>query len=216
MMKRFWTTLLSGLVFLLPLLVVGFLLVKFFELMKWFTAPLNIFTSPDTLAGVMVANVMAILLLFVVIFLIGCLARSFMGRKMEKSMDTFLSRFVPGYNIVRGLSAQINDDEEKLPVVLVRQDDGASIGFEIERNKNGWVSVFLPGSPQAHSGSVILMSADRVVTLELPYAKAVYMFQQMGKGSTAYLPDVNAEIELDKLVQGHRMQPANPSDTVKK
>lgn len=195
-------------------MVVGFLLIKFFDLMKWFTQPLNIFVPANSVEGAIIANLVAIFLLLAVVFLIGCLANSFMGRKMEKSMDTFLSRFVPGYNIVRGLTAQINDDGEKLPVVLVRQDDGASIGFEIERSENGWVSVFLPGSPQAHSGSVILMSADRVVTLELPYAKALYMFQQMGKGSTAYLPDVNEEIKLDALIQGHRMQAPEPSDEV--
>lgn len=215
-MKRFWITLLSGLVFLLPLMLVGFLLLKVFNLMKWLTEPLDIYVPTDTVAGLIVANVMAILLLLLVLFLIGRLAHSFMGRKVENSIDTFLSRFIPGYNIIRGLTAQLNDDEETLPVVLVRQDDGASIGFEIERNANGWVSVFLPGAPQAHSGSVIFMSADRVITLKLSYAKAIYMFQQVGKGSTAYLPDVTGEIEWDGLVQGHRMQPPQSTGKMEK
>ena len=59
------------------------------------------------------------------------------------------------------------------------------------------------------------MSADRVVMLKISYAKAIYMFQQMGKGSTAYLPDVNAEIDLDALVQGHRMQRPQPTNEMK-
>jgi uncharacterized membrane protein len=131
------------------------------------------------------------------------LAHSIGGRKIDQPMESFLARIIPGYALVYGLSAQINGDTEKLPVVLVRQDDGASIGFEMERNPNGWVSVFLPGSPQPRSGSVMLINADRVITLDMSYPKAIYMFQQMGKGSTACLPDVNEEIERDGLVQGH-------------
>lgn len=202
-MKKFLITMLSGLISLLPLILIGYLLIHFFGFIKQLAKPLEHFFPADSVAGIIIANLLALVLLLLLIFVIGCLARSFGGRKIDKPMESFLARIIPGYTFVRGLSAQLNGDQEKIPVVLVRQDDGASIGFEMERNPNGWVSVFLPGSPQPWSGSVMVINADRVITLDMSYPKAIYMFQQMGKGSTAYLPDVNEEIKRDGLIQGH-------------
>ena len=202
-MKKILITLLSGLVSLLPLIVVVFLLSKAFVCMKWLSQPLEALLPEDTLPAHIAANLAALVLLLLLLLVIGWLTRHLGGSKIDKPIETFLARIIPGYTFVRGLSAQVDGDEDEVPVVLVRQDDGASIGFEMERNENGWVGVFLPGSPQPWSGSVMVINADRVLPLNMTYAKALYMFQQMGKGSTAYLPDVNEEIKRDGLVQGH-------------
>ena len=214
-MKKFLVTMLSGLISLLPLILIGYLLIHFFGFIRYLANPMEHFFPADTIAGIIIANLLALLLLLLLIFVIGCLARSFGGRKIDKPLESFLARIIPGYTLVSGLSAQLNEEDDKVPVVLVRQDDGASIGFEMERNENGWVSVFLPGSPQPWSGSVMVINADRVITLDMSYPKAIYMFQQMGKGSTAYLPDVNEEITRDGLVQGHPVKDP-PCSTVKK
>lgn len=207
-MNRFLITMLGGLIALVPLILIGYLLIHFFGFIKWLSQPLIRVVPVDSVGGLMAANLVALFLLLLLVFLVGRLSRSMVGRKIDRPLESHLARIIPGYTFVRGLSAQLNGDEEKLPVVLVRQDDGASIGFEMERNENGWVSVFLPSSPQPWSGSVMVINADRVITLELSYPKAIYMFQQMGRGVTAYLPDVNDEIQRDGLLQGHPVKPS--------
>lgn len=202
-MRKIALTILSGAISLLPVVIVLFLLGKVLEFVQSFTQPLGDKFGADTPLEHLAVDLMAILIMLILFFGIGLMTRTKAFDKKESKLESFLIRFIPGYTFVRGLTAQINGDEVSVPVVLVRQDDGANIGFEMERDPNGWVTVFIPGSPQPWSGGLININADRVITLDISYAKAIYMHQMMGKGISAHLPDVNAEIKRDGLVQGH-------------
>lgn len=205
-MRKLFINIITGAIALLPITILLFIMGKVFGFIRAATLPLAEAFGADTRIEYLIVNVATITITLVLLFLIGTLSKSQAFGKRESKLETFMMRFIPGYVLVRGLTAQIREDEATLPVVLVRQDDGANIGFEIEREPNGWVTVFIPGSPQPWSGGLIHMSADRVITLEIPYAKALRMFKQMGIGSAAHLPDVNAEIKADGLVQGHSVQ----------
>ena len=49
----------------------------------------------------------------------------------------------------------------KQPVVLVETNVGWRIGVQREAARAGFVTVFLPGAPNPHSGEVYLVPADR-------------------------------------------------------
>jgi uncharacterized membrane protein len=50
--------------------------------------------------------------------------------------------------------------------VVVRFDDSWSIAFEIERVDDDRVAIFLPGAPDPWSGSMCVVTADRVALLQ--------------------------------------------------
>ena len=202
-MKKLLITALSGAVTLLPVIVVLFLLGKLLDVIRWLTSPFTQLLNADTSFEYFIVDCLAVGIMLALLVICGWISRAHACGQKESKLESFLIRFVPGYTFVRGLTAQINGDDIKLPVVLVRQDDGANIGFEIERKSNGWVTVFIPGSPQPWSGGLIHMSADRVISTDITYPQAIHMHQMMGAGSANYLPDVLKEIEADGLVLGH-------------
>ena len=47
----------------------------------------------------------------------------------------------------------------------------------------GWATVFLPGSPDPWSGSVVIVELSRVQRLEIPFTEAIATAEQLGRGS---------------------------------
>jgi len=81
---------------------------------------------------------------------------------------------IPVYAFVKGFTGSIEEDEEKkvLIPVLVRLDDQAQIGFEVERLDNGLVAIYLPGSPDTWSSVVAYLTEDRVEVLYFDFTTA--------------------------------------------
>ena len=74
--------------------------------------------------------------------------------------------------------------------VLVRFDDNAQIGFEVERTGDGSVVVYLPGAPYPWSGSVAYFIEDRVKKLNLSVAQAIGNIRHLGRGSARHREQV--------------------------
>ena len=69
-------------------------------------------------------------------------------------------------------------------VAITRFDDSWQLVFEIERLADGKVVVFLPGSPDPWSGSVCVVSDDRVTPLDLTVNSAANLMKRLGRGAT--------------------------------
>ena len=82
------------------------------------------------------------------------------------------------------------DIDQGYETVLARFDDGWQIAFMVERIEDGHVAVFIPGAPSPWSGSVFLMTEDRIKPLNIPNKSVLKCIQRLGKGSNS-------------LVQGH-------------
>ena len=62
-------------------------------------------------------------------------------------------------------------------------------GFEVERLGDGRVIVFVPGAPDAWSGALVIMDADRVTPLDLEMRQVARLAKNLGKGTAAALGD---------------------------
>ncbi len=76
---------------------------------------------------------------------------------------------------------------ETLKRVLAKFDDASQVAFEIERNPDGRVVVYVPGAPDPWSGAVFVMTADRVEPLEASLPAAVKNIRTLGRGTTQLL-----------------------------
>jgi uncharacterized membrane protein len=83
----------------------------------------------------------------------------------------------------------VGDEERQktLKTVFVRLDDQAQIAFEVERLPDGRAIVFLPGAPDAWSGSAVVVDADRVTPLDFEMRQVVRLAKNLGKGTAAAL-----------------------------
>ena len=63
------------------------------------------------------------------------------------------------------------------------------IGYEVERLTDGWVAVYLPGAPDARSGSVAYFTDDRIVPLDTDFAGIASCLKTLGRGSDKIIQD---------------------------
>jgi uncharacterized membrane protein len=186
------TMILGGLLFLFPLVIVTAVVGKAFRLMLSVAEPLDEVIPADSVADVATINLVAIAALLVGCFVAGLVAQSAVGRRIYQTADASLAGIIPGYAALRArLGSAVGDEdrEKKLKTVLVRFDDLAQIAFEVERLADGRAIVFLPGAPDAWSGTTVVMDADRVTPLDLEMRQVVRMAKNLGSGAAAALGD---------------------------
>lgn len=180
------TTILGGLIFLVPLVVLAVVLGKAHGLMLKVAKPLSAWIPLDAIGGVALANILAVLAILLCCFFAGIIAKGDTAKRILKSIESTLLVAIPGYTFVKGMTGSLNSSEEAakaLVPVIAKFDDSAQIGFEIERTERGNVVVYLPGSPNPWSGSVVYLKEDRVERLDMSVPDVIKNIQHLGRGS---------------------------------
>jgi uncharacterized membrane protein len=148
-------------------------------------APLDSLIPVDQIGGVALANILALILVIIICFLAGLAAKSLYAKRIHESIDSKLRLFIPGYAFLKGMTGGLEEDSEDkhmIPVVA-KLDDSAQIGFEVDRLESGLVVVYLPGAPNPWSGSVVLMTEDRIEKLNLKFTAVTKVMKRIGIGS---------------------------------
>jgi len=185
-------TIVGGLLFLLPVALVLIVLRRAMQMAGKVAQPISALL-PDALTGAVVATGLAVLLLVLVSFLAGLVARTNAGRRTMRLFENSLLGGIPQYQLVKGMAeglAQVENAEGVKPA-LVSIEGGWQVGYLLEPLENGWVTVFLPQAPTPMSGTVMYLPADRVRPLDIPMVKAVSIVKHIGVGSGAALHGVD-------------------------
>ena len=119
----------------------------------------------------------------------GLLARAALGRTLSASFEDRLQTLYPRYTIIKGMTQALGVDGVKsgLKTVLVSFDDHQVLAVEVERLADGRVVVFLPGAPDPWSGSVVLVSQERVAGVPVEIGALHRSLKSIGRGSAALL-----------------------------
>ncbi len=187
------TTAIGGLLFLLPLIVVGALIGQVVPIVLTIAGLLGEILPGfvKTASGIALLIVLAIAILLLLCFAAGIFAHRSFGRNLSAAFEKKLLLLFPRYAILKDQMADsIGGDQARpqMKPVLVRFDDSTRIGFETERDEAAQlVAVYLPGSPDPWAGKVALVRADRVEPLKSNFGDAVTTCEQLGRGWTALL-----------------------------
>ena len=184
-MKFIKTTIIGGLIFMVPVVIVVAVVGKALKIMMLVAEPIDKLIPIESIGGVALANILALLAVVILCFVAGVIAKSSAAKKVYSSLDALLMA-IPGYAFVKGITDSISSGEEtakSLQPVIVQFDDNAQIGFEVERLDTGKVVIYLPGAPNPWSGSVTYFDADRVKKLNLTMAQAISNIRVLGRGS---------------------------------
>jgi uncharacterized membrane protein len=65
----------------------------------------------------------------------------------------------------------------------------------VERLQNGHIAVYVPGAPNPYSGSVYLMTPERVREVDIPPKVAMSCLKRLGAGSDATLRGLPINLE---------------------
>jgi len=190
MRKFLLTTAMGGLLFLVPLVFIVVVLGKAYKIMSVVAEPLARYLPGDSIAGIGLINIVAVLIMLLVCVMAGLIAQSAPAMSFYRKIDAVLLELIPGYawikTIVRNLGGEV--DTEQFKPVLVTLDDQMQIGFEMERAQHNLVVIFFPGAPDVHSGAVAYVTADRVQPINTSLLGVNRIMKHMGRGAAQLLP----------------------------
>jgi len=181
------TTIVGGLFFLAPIVVLFIIIAKAFDYAKkGLNAVLvHVPAASDLSAGA--ATVLSVLVVALVCFLAGLVARSVTAQRVVNALESSVLSKIPAYEYLKQESASALGVAEigELPVVFVPMEGGWQLGVRTEALSNDLISVFIPGAPDPHSGSVFFFSADSVRPAGVKMAAALNCLRRCGAGASA-------------------------------
>ncbi len=180
------STLIGGLFFLVPIVLLIIILSKAHDIMLKIAQPLSDLIPLDKIGGVAIANILVVLLILLFCFLAGLAA----SRPRFKAAQSYLEEKIlgplPGYQVAKAYLNSLElyeSKEEKMLPVLVELDKHQRLGFEMERSDDGDVVVYLPGAPNFIAGTVVLVSAQQVSELPVSLRAVKDSMEQFGFGA---------------------------------
>jgi uncharacterized membrane protein len=186
------TTLVGGLLFLVPAILLAMVLRHALGWAGKVAVPIAEKLPGTAIAGVGLATIVAALLLLLVAFLAGLVARTGPGRRVTRWFEDSLLGSLPQYRMVKTMAeglAQVEDSTAIQPA-LINLEGGWQLGYVLEEVRTGWVAVFLPQSPTPMSGNVMYLPVERVREIDLPIGEAMLLVKRMGVGSAKALHNV--------------------------
>jgi uncharacterized membrane protein len=190
------TTAIGGLIFLLPLAVIGGLLGYVYNVVLVIYEPLKNSLPVGSAGGTAMLFLIAVGILVMLCFACGLAARRAIARKFSQTLEKHLVMVFPKYAIYKDILAGNIGGEAQAPSlvpVTIQFDDAIRIGFEAGRTERGLVIVYLPGSPDPWIGSVALVEPDRIQPLDVDFNETAAICERLGRGSEQLLASVRTD-----------------------
>jgi uncharacterized membrane protein len=139
----------SGILFLLPVLILLILIQKVFGYFSRFGSGIAKVIGLDVLMGKHAANFVGAIILFAFVYLCGYLVRLAFFKKMSDAIDSKLKDVIPGYEKHKELTTKQLVNKSKIETdlpVLIQFGDYWQPGFLIEQDELGNAVVVVPNS----------------------------------------------------------------------
>jgi uncharacterized membrane protein len=204
--KPLTTTLIGGVVFLLPLIVVLVVLGQGLALTASAVKPVLALLPNQSVGGVTLASIAALTLLLLLCFGAGLMARAAAGKAFAERFEDKLQTLYPRYSVIKSMSQGLHGalGQQVLKPVLVTFDEHQQFAFDMERLDDGRVVLYVPGAPDAWSGSVLLVAPERVQPLDLDAGGLAKALQGLGVGTAALLRAAAKAGTADRSVSPRR------------
>jgi uncharacterized membrane protein len=191
------TTIVGGLIFLLPVGLVLFLLGHAFALATKLIGPISKHLHLDQfsgMTGISLVSALSLASLVIVSFLAGLVARTALGARMTFWFEHSLFGRFPQYRMAKSIAEGFANAEratDTMKPALVNVDCGWQLGYVLETLHDGWMAVFLPQVPTPMSGNIMYVPAECVRTLNITMTQATTLVKRAGIGSREMLSGVD-------------------------
>lgn len=188
-LKFLKSTIVGGLLFLVPVVLLIVILEKAFLIARGLIKPVVAHIPDLPLLGVPGATIAAILSLILLAIFAGLIARTAGAQGFVGWIETVILSRMPGYTMYRSMVGDMTQGISTLEssstthAVLARIEDAWQIGFVTDTMDNGDLAVFVPGAPSPMSGSLYILPRDRVRDSGLTINDAMSVLRRIGVGS---------------------------------
>jgi uncharacterized membrane protein len=185
------TTVLGGMVFLVPVVILAAVIGKGLQLTAKLADPLARVLPVDSIGDLAIVHLLTLAILVFICFLAGLVARRASVARLVGSLETNILDKIPAYASMKAKAGSVltPEDTKDMQPTLIRFDDSWQLGFKVEQAGGGRSLVYLPGAPDPWSGSVCAVTDDRLVRLDISIKTASDLMKRMGKGSSAAIRD---------------------------
>ncbi|MFO0069028.1 MAG: DUF502 domain-containing protein [Alphaproteobacteria bacterium] len=184
------TTILGGLVFLVPFTLLLMILGKAYALVLATFDPLFERLHIESGLGFEIPWLLTALVMLTLCFLAGLLARMRLARRFSQWLEDKILSMIPGYNFMKSMGEEVAgvDHPHHYPPVLAQYQEYSVFGFLMERLASGHVVVFVPDAPRVWSGQIILMEDHQVTLLDASAGQTIQCLKHLGAGAGKILP----------------------------
>ncbi|PYG27525.1 hypothetical protein [Pelagimonas varians] len=171
MLNGLRTTIIGGIIFLVPIIFVLLILGKAYGIALQVAAPISKLFPIESFGGIALANILAAFAVIAVCYTAGLIARSSLISAKVAKMDQFLTRAIPTYHFTKkGFIDSVGNKsfEDDWKVVWIGDPaDKRALGFEISKLANGDVLIFQPNTPNTSTGFVWSVPAHHVELIDI-------------------------------------------------
>ena len=184
-MKRFLallkSTLLGGLIVVLPAWLAVLLVLKALEHLQIFVKPISSHL-PRTIDH---SKIIAILVLFALCFLVAVAIRTAIGPRAKRLAEHAVLEKIPGYTTLRGFAAQLADQNlsASFQPALVEIEEALVPGFIVEQHSGNRSTVFIPSVPTPKAEALYIVDNNRVHPLDVSAVSVMQCIAKWGGGS---------------------------------
>lgn len=175
------TTLIGGILVLLPVYLAILLLLKALSAVMALVAPV----TAQVPAGAEFRQLIAILIILAACFIAGIVVRTGPGGRGIEKLQRRLLEKIPGYKLLRGVIGRLSGDETSTAFepALVELEDALVPALIVEALPDGQFVVLVPSVPTPVSGALYVLPAARVHRIGVPLKQLMTVYSKFGEGA---------------------------------
>lgn len=190
------TTLLGGVIILLPSLLLWKISVWVFTIIDKEIQPLALQLSGLTGFNALASKALTLALIIGVCFMFGLLVKISLGRFLWQTVENMILRRIPGYAIIKEIVSYFSNDDKNIFGQAVMFSpfghDTFFTGFVTDEDDLGNVTVFSPTAPNPTTGFVFHLKKEQLVYLDVPSSEAFKSIVACGRGSAKHYNKINS------------------------
>lgn len=188
-MSRFIkTTLLGGLVVILPVTIILFVFRWLYLKITGWIQPLTNMVLTKTQLAEYLADFIVIGLILIFCFLVGVIVKTSVGRFIHGKLESTVLKFAPGYSLVKETLNQFlgrsKSPFSRVALVRIFENQSLATAFVTDRHNDGSYTVFIPTGPNPTSGQIYHLQKKFVHLVDVSIEDTMRSIISCGAGSS--------------------------------
>jgi len=184
----FKTSLLGGLIVILPVALLLFLVTWVFDLATGLIAPLTDLILSRTQMGRILADLVVIGVVVSACFVVGVFVRTRLGVLIYRAIEKRLLGRVPGYSLIKETVLQFLGGKQSpfssVALAKIFGNDTMVSSFITDRHADGSYTIFVPTGPNPTSGNIYHLNKEFVHPVDVSVEDMMRSIISCGAGST--------------------------------
>ncbi len=201
------TSLLGGVVVILPVAILLFIFKWIFNLVTDIVQPLTNFVMTKSQIQEILADILVIAVILTACFIVGVFVRTRLGTFIYKTFEKRILKIAPGYSLIKETVMQFLGKKKSpfssVALVQIFGNETLVSAFVTDTHADGSCTIFVPTGPNPTSGNIYHLKGKYVHHVDVSVEDAMRSIISCGAGSTklinAYMKncgnDVNQNTE---------------------